>query len=90
MFCDGSHFYLDLNSGIGNFYIRDGTTTRFTFDDSGVFTATGDIILGNQLNGNEGGPRVQKIDLLTINDLEVIVFTFVVLHGGDAQPREYD
>tara|TARA_A100001201_G_scaffold136310_1_gene125218 strand:- start:6735 stop:7124 length:390 start_codon:yes stop_codon:yes gene_type:complete len=34
---------MDLNSGIGNFYIRDGTTTRFTFDDAGHFTATGDI-----------------------------------------------
>jgi len=35
--------YLDLNSGIGNFYIRDGTATRFTFDDAGHFTATGNI-----------------------------------------------
>ena len=43
LFCNGSHLYLDLNSGIGNFYIRDGTTTRFTFDDAGHFTATGDI-----------------------------------------------
>lgn len=42
-FCNGSHFYLDLNSGIGNFYIRDGTSTRFTFDDAGHFTATGNI-----------------------------------------------
>ena len=43
LFCNGSHMYMDLNSGIGNFYIRDGTTTRFTFDDSGAFTATGNI-----------------------------------------------
>lgn len=42
-FCDGAHFYLDLNAGIGNFYIRDGTTTRFTFDDAGDFTATGNV-----------------------------------------------
>lgn len=42
-FCNGTHFYLDLNSGIGNFYIRDGTTTRFTFDDAGDFTATGNV-----------------------------------------------
>ena len=42
-FCNGSHMYMDLNSGIGNFYIRDGTTTRFTFNDNGAFTATGDI-----------------------------------------------
>ena len=43
LFCNGSHMYMDLNSGIGNFYIRDGSTTRFTFDDAGHFTATGDI-----------------------------------------------
>lgn len=42
-FCNGTHFYLDLNSGIGNFYIRDGTTTRYTFDDNGSFTATGNV-----------------------------------------------
>ena len=42
-FCNGSHMYMDLNSGIGNFYIRDGSTTRFTFDDAGHFTATGNI-----------------------------------------------
>ena len=42
-FCNGSHMYLDLNSGIGNFYIRDGTTTRFTFDDNGSFTATNNV-----------------------------------------------
>ena len=43
-FVNGSHLYLDLNSGIGNFYIRDGSTTRFTFDDNSTFTATADII----------------------------------------------
>lgn len=43
MFCDGSHLYLDLQSGINNFYIRDGGTNRFTFDDAGDFTATGNV-----------------------------------------------
>lgn len=43
LFCNGSHMYMDLNGGIGNFYIRDGTTTRFTFNDNGSFTATGTI-----------------------------------------------
>ena len=42
-FCNGSHMYMDLNSGIGNFYIRDGSTTRYTFNDNGSFTATGNI-----------------------------------------------
>ena len=40
-FHNGSHQYIDINTG--NMYIRDGTTTRFTFDDAGHFTATGDI-----------------------------------------------
>jgi len=43
MFCNGSHMYMDLNSGIGNFYIRDGSTTRFTFDDNGSFTASSNV-----------------------------------------------
>ena len=46
-FTNGSHFYLDLNGGIGNFYIRDGSTTRFTFDDNGAFTCTGKLTAGN-------------------------------------------
>ena len=41
LFHNGSHTYLDLN--LGNLYVRDGTTTRFTFDDNGDFTATGDV-----------------------------------------------
>jgi hypothetical protein len=32
---------MDVN--LGNLYVRDGTTTRFTFDDNGDFTATGDV-----------------------------------------------
>ena len=43
LFCDGAHVYLDLNAEIGNFYIRDGETTKFTFDDNGDFTATGNV-----------------------------------------------
>lgn len=42
-FCNGSHMYTDLKGGIGNWYIRDGTTTRFTFDDDGTFVATNKI-----------------------------------------------
>ena len=43
MFFSGSHFYIDLESGGNNMYIRDGSTTRFTFDDAGHFTATGNV-----------------------------------------------
>ena len=53
-FCDGAHMYTDLNSGIGNWYVRDGTTTRFTFDDDGSFTATANITAysDRKLKGN--------------------------------------
>ena len=43
LFCNGSSMYMDLNSGIANFYIRDGTTVIYTFNDNGSFTATGDV-----------------------------------------------
>jgi hypothetical protein len=43
VYCDGAHGYIDLGSGIGNLIIRDGTTTRFTFNDNGDFTATGNV-----------------------------------------------
>ena len=43
-FFNGTHFYLDLNSGGNNFIIRDGTTTRYTFDDNGDLTTTGDFL----------------------------------------------
>jgi hypothetical protein len=43
LFFSGSHFYIDLEAGGNNMYIRDGGTTRFTFDDAGHFTATGNV-----------------------------------------------
>ena len=58
-FTNGSHFYLDLNNGIGNFYIRDGTTTRYTFNDNGNFTATGSIN-ANSFSGTLGGGDVRQ------------------------------
>lgn len=41
--CDGAHMYMDLNAGIGNFYIKDGISTKFTFDDNGDFIAAGNV-----------------------------------------------
>jgi hypothetical protein len=41
IFHSGSHGYIDINTG--NLIIRDSTTTRYTFDDNGDFTATGNI-----------------------------------------------
>ena len=45
MFFNGSHLFLDVGvvTTGANFYIRDGATTRFTFEDDGSFTATGNI-----------------------------------------------
>ena len=50
MFCNGSHMYMDLEAGIGNLIIRDGSSTRFTFDDNGTFTATS-VVKGSQWQG---------------------------------------
>jgi len=42
MFHNGTNNYMDLN--VGNLYIRDTTTTRFTFErTTGNFTATGNV-----------------------------------------------
>lgn len=65
LFCNGAHLYMDLNSGIGNFYIRDGSTTRFTFDDAGHFTATGNVTAYSD--------RRLKSDIVTIpNALDTV------------------
>ena len=70
-FCNGSHMYMDLNAGIGNFYIRDTTTTRFTFDDAGHFTATGNITAYSDIRLKEDikpiEDAVSKVQQLTGN-----------------------
>ena len=70
-FCNGSHMYTDLNSGIGNWYIRDGSTTRFTFDDAGHFTATGNITAYSDIRLKEDikpiEDAVSKVQQLTGN-----------------------
>ena len=48
IFHSGTHAYMDMNTG--NLYVRDGTTTRFTFEDNGAFTATGDITAFSDVN----------------------------------------
>ena len=40
---NNNHFYLDLLASAGNFYIREGSTTRYTFNKNGNFTATGNV-----------------------------------------------
>ena len=72
MFCNGSHLYLDLNSGIGNFYIRDGSTTRFTFNDNGAFTATNDIISQGNINSTSDVRLKTNIKTLT-NPLDKVL-----------------
>ena len=58
-FNNGSHMYMDLKSGIGNFYIRDGSTTRYTFNDNGNFTATG-TVTGSSISGTLSNTDVRN------------------------------
>ena len=41
IFHNGTNTYMDMN--FGDLHIRDNTTTRFTFQDTGHFTATGSV-----------------------------------------------
>ena len=77
LFTNGSHMYMDLNSGIGNFYIRDGTTTRFTFDDAGHFTATGNIVANGAMSCTG---VLDTSDLCIANKFESITGDY---DGGD-------
>lgn len=45
LFCNGTNAYMNMNStGVAALYLRDGTTTRFTFERAtGHLTATGDV-----------------------------------------------
>lgn len=49
LFCNASDFYIDLNTDVGNLYIRDTTTTKFTFNKGGNFTAIGNINYGSDV-----------------------------------------
>ncbi len=54
LFCNGSHFILDLNPGINNFLIRDNdgsnNNTIFTFNDNGTLTCS--AVSATSFNGN--------------------------------------
>jgi hypothetical protein len=62
IFFNGSNTYMDMNAG--NLYIRDGTTTKYTFDDNGSFIIAQDSSIFNptvnansalRLSGSYGG-----------------------------------
>jgi hypothetical protein len=73
LFCDGSHLYLDLNSGIGNFYIKDGSTTRYTFNDNGNFTATGNVTAYSDIKLKENiEPIANPLD--KVNQINGVTF----------------
>ena len=76
-FCNGTHMYIDLNSGINNLIIRDGTTTRFTFDDNGTLSAT---VFSNS------GVR-QGIKSTTANQVGSYVFAGARYNGADRNPN---
>ena len=46
MYYNGSHTYIDLKTE-GNFYIRDGTTSRFFVTRAGNATLSGKLTAGN-------------------------------------------
>ena len=71
-FCNGSHMYTDLNSGIGNWYIRDGSTTRFTFDDAGHFTATGNVTAYSDVRLKED---IETLDGSKVYEMRGVSFT---------------
>lgn len=48
LYHNNAHAYMDVFKG--NLYIRDSTTTRYTFDDNGSFTATGNITAYSDLS----------------------------------------
>jgi len=82
MFVNGTHMYMDLNSGIGNFYIRDGTTIRYTFNDNGNFTATGNITATGNLNGTLGNSQVRDAIALG-NDGNLGTYAMLKKTSGD-------
>jgi len=69
LFCNGSHMYMDLNSGIGNFYIRDDAVIKYTFDDNGDFTAAGNVTAYSDIRLKDNFEIIQnpieKIEKLT-------------------------
>ena len=72
-FVNGSHLYLDLNSEIGNFYIRDGSTTRYTFNDNGSFTATGNVTANSDIKLKDNiEPIANPLD--KINQINGVTF----------------
>lgn len=66
IFTDGSDLFLDLQSGINNFIIRDGTTVKYTFDDNGDFTAEGNVTAYSDERLKENIETIQ--DALSIVD----------------------
>ena len=76
-FHNGSHMYTDLN--LGHWYIRDGTTSRFIFNDSGSFTATGNITAYgsiSDLNVKEDVKIIPKA-LDKVKTLDGILFNYI-------------
>ena len=76
-FFSGSHMYTDLN--LGDWYIRDGTTNRFLFNDNGDFHADANIFAYSTSVGSDrklkdnieliGSPleKIQKLNGVTFN-----------------------
>lgn len=52
LYCDGTNLFLDLDGG-SDFFIRDVSTLRYTFSNSGNFTATGNVTAYSDINLKE-------------------------------------
>ncbi|WNL51034.1 hypothetical protein SCREM2_gp115 [Synechococcus phage S-CREM2] len=90
---NGSHFYTDLK--VGNWYIRDNTTTKFTFGRSaGSFTATG-TITAPTFSGNLSGNATTATDATNSTNINVAAsstnanhfVTFTQGSSGNQRPR---
>ena len=72
MFFNATNLYLDLN--LGDFIIRDGTTTRFTFDDTGAFTATGDVTANSD---EKLKTNIETLDGNKVFDMRGVSFNWI-------------
>lgn len=92
-FFNGSNMYTDLKAG--NWFVRDGTTTRFTFGRAaGTFTATGNITAPNfvgNLSGNatsaNSATNSTNINVAATSTNATHYVTFTQGSSGNQRPR---
>lgn len=83
LFFNGTNMYIDLN--LGDLIIRDGTTTRFTFDDTGDFTATGDVTAFSDERLKE---NIETLDGSKVYEMRGVSFTKEGKNGSGVIAQE--